>query len=771
MSSTAKFRVKFRPHHFLCTVGFEGKGYSDEFVANYGRIAKSLEENTSIEIVGGSDSICAPCPNRRGEACETEEKISKLDQAHARILDVKPGETMTWGEAKSRIRKNFNLENFHSACAPCSWLKSGMCEKALKKLKGLAPVLIGALSLSLFVAPSSEAAQKKKIKGRSLSAQSTPSPTKKPNTKREKSVSASMRALNRAYEAWEKRDTASTLKEAHAALSDPECVDHAKALLALASLRDSETRLEGKNAKGAIASAKTAIENFTSIRETQLYSPWWNESARGLAQSELALASAYAKNKEWKSAMREFDKAFQRLAQEGGGYLITSAHLETYSERCKKSEDALCKAWVVKYANTYSKNSAESRAIAKSFPDIVETAKPNFANSKITMGYKQKDADDAAFEEAFKFITKEEWGDASDAFKKFLEDYSRSASRFRAKYWLAHALDKRGHSEDAKKIWEELYKETPLTHYGILASWKLNKPLIDRFSDQQAEPVTEDPFQTPIEAARLTRVRKLITAKAYGLAAKDLRSLRPRDTASGPYLLYLAELSNLTGAHLTAFSMLSDLIQRSEEAVYSKRVLDFVFPSPDWGLIQKLAKEQDLDPILVLSLIKQESAFERDAQSSVGASGYMQLMPFTASDTEPDVQRRDLILPENNIRVGTKYLKKVLNKFNGNIALALAAYNSGPTTVDRWMKEGKSSQGVFEFIEQIPYKETRDYVGTIFRNYVWYKKRIENVTIVDASDFWKNANASPNPSIQVVSASKTGRKPAGKGTAPRRRRR
>jgi len=403
--------------------------------------------------------------------------------------------------------------------------------------------------------------------------------------------------------------------------------------------------------------------------------------------------------------------------------------------------------------------------IGKFFPEVIEIAKPNFANSKVTTGYKQKDSDELAFDDAFKLVLAQEWGDASDAFKKFLEAFPRSSSRFRAKFWLGQVLEKREKIDEAKKLWEELYKETPLTHYGLLASWKLNRPLIDRFSDTPTESISEDPFQTPVEAARLTRVKKLITAKAYGLAAKDLRSIRARDTANGPYLLYLAETANLTGAHLAAFSLLTDLIQRSDEAVYSKRVLDFIFPTPDWGLIQKQAKELDLDPVLVLSLIKQESAFERDAQSSVGASGYMQLMPFTASDVEPEIQRRDLLIPENNVRVGTKYLKKALQKFNGNVAMALAAYNSGPTTVDRWMKEGKASLGMLEFIEQIPYKETREYVGTIFRNYVWYKRRIENITVSDTNDFWKNPTASPNPAIHVVSSSPK-RKPATQALKP-----
>ncbi len=190
------------------------------------------------------------------------------------------------------------------------------------------------------------------------------------------------------------------------------------------------------------------------------------------------------------------------------------------------------------------------------------------------------------------------------------------------------------------------------------------------------------------------------------------------------------------GAHLTAFTILSELISRNDENVYTEFALDMVFPKVEWPTIQKLAKEIDIDPILVLSLMKQESAFNGLIHSRSGASGYMQLMPFTASDVEPDVKRKELLDTETNIRIGTKYLKKLLNQFNGNVAYALAGYNAGPSAVNRWLKEGKGNQGMIAFIEQIPYTETRDYVGSIFRNYVWYKRRIESKTIQGTDAFW-----------------------------------
>jgi hypothetical protein len=137
--------LKFRPHHFLCTVGYLGKGYSPEFVKNYDSIAAKLKQSgpsgdqEQIMVVAKTDSICAPCPSKRGDLCETQSKIDLLDDAHARILAIQENDILSWGEAKARIAENFNDANFESACAPCSWKSLGICKKALNELKKTQP--------------------------------------------------------------------------------------------------------------------------------------------------------------------------------------------------------------------------------------------------------------------------------------------------------------------------------------------------------------------------------------------------------------------------------------------------------------------------------------------------------------------------------------------------------------------------------------------------------------------------------------------------------
>jgi len=140
--------------------------------------------------------------------------------------------------------------------------------------------------------------------------------------------------------------------------------------------------------------------------------------------------------------------------------------------------------------------------------------------------------------------------------------------------------------------------------------------------------------------------------------------------------------------------------------------------------VEKYSKMYDVDESLIFAIIKNESNFDKDAISKVGAKGLMQIMDSTAEDVaeELKLEKYDLLLPEDNIKIGVKYFSYLINKY-GEIPLALAAYNAGFGTVDTWIDKGIVSQTGNDY-ENIPYKETNMYVRKILRDYDVYRENI-----------------------------------------------
>ncbi|MEG3435879.1 transglycosylase SLT domain-containing protein [Pannus brasiliensis CCIBt3594] len=151
-----------------------------------------------------------------------------------------------------------------------------------------------------------------------------------------------------------------------------------------------------------------------------------------------------------------------------------------------------------------------------------------------------------------------------------------------------------------------------------------------------------------------------------------------------------------------------------------------LFPFPYYETILQWSKERRLNPLLVTSLIRQESRFEKEIRSPVGAVGLMQIMPDTGKYIAGNTGTKSYSLtdPEDNIMMGTWYLDYTHDKYGGNSLFAVASYNAGPGAVSRW-KERFSFSDPDEFVENIPYDETKGYVESVFGNY-WNYLQIYN---------------------------------------------
>jgi hypothetical protein len=205
-------------------------------------------------------------------------------------------------------------------------------------------------------------------------------------------------------------------------------------------------------------------------------------------------------------------------------------------------------------------------------------------------------------------------------------------------------------------------------------------------------------------------------------AAKSDLQLNPSD------LNLLKIIESLIYFRQNKFYLAYTRFRNNFQFIESVRLPNFLscifFPRQYTELIATYSKEQMVDPCLVQALIREESFFQADSLSPAKAYGLMQLLHGTARQiakgSDLKVKAKDLYDPELNIRLGLNHLKTLLDKYDGRLYLALAAYNAGAHRVDQWLEDFPDADEE-EFIEMIPFSETRNYVKNILRNYFFYR--------------------------------------------------
>lgn len=158
-------------------------------------------------------------------------------------------------------------------------------------------------------------------------------------------------------------------------------------------------------------------------------------------------------------------------------------------------------------------------------------------------------------------------------------------------------------------------------------------------------------------------------------------------------------------------------------AVSSRGFWRLFFPLHHQAILERYGQEYQVDPLLLAAVIRAESKYHPKARSRAGALGLMQIVPETGAWVAKKLGLNDfstdkLLDPETNVRIGAWYLRDLLEEFNDDLTLALAAYNSGRGNVHSWLEERKGE--VFT-VDDIPFPETRLYVRKVIRNYHWYK--------------------------------------------------
>jgi soluble lytic murein transglycosylase len=326
-------------------------------------------------------------------------------------------------------------------------------------------------------------------------------------------------------------------------------------------------------------------------------------------------------------------------------------------------------------------------------------------------------APEARWRSGFAYWLAGDFAAADRAFAGFGEE-SQEGTRIAAEYWRARALTRLGRDDEAKQWLVHLAEEHPQSYYAGLAEAQLGRP------EAPATPPADDPpppFPAELDGPRAERAHLLGTIGFPHLARQELAAMED-DGASRPALVdgYAA-----VGAYDAAIRLQRTLAPPNTETTEQRRRL---YPLGYWPLVRETADARGVDPLLVVSLIRQESLFDAAATSPADAYGLMQLLPSTARRTAhasatplpPGPIAPALRRPKLNLTLGTAHLAELLARYEGSRPKALAAYNAGQDAVAKWERRyvGREPD---EFVELISFRETRDYVKAVLRNVRIYR--------------------------------------------------
>ncbi|HUX27260.1 MAG TPA: transglycosylase SLT domain-containing protein [Terracidiphilus sp.] len=324
------------------------------------------------------------------------------------------------------------------------------------------------------------------------------------------------------------------------------------------------------------------------------------------------------------------------------------------------------------------------------------------------------------------------YDDAARLFDEQIRMYPDATETVAALYWRGRLYETRDHKPAlAAANYRAIVRAYQHYFYAQLAKDRLAalgstqpaaRPELDRF---RAPAVPDLDGDIPDDSDHL--------AKARLLANAGLNEFIPREIAADPdshswSALAEAQIYSSYGETYRAMRALKRALPSVATAPIQSIPLVYwriLFPEPYWSTIRAESAKNNLDPYLVASLIRQESEFNPSVVSYANAYGLMQLLPSVgrAMAREEGIRHFStfqLLNPETNIRLGTRYLRKMLNRFDGVPEYALAAYNAGDSRVTDWESAGPY-QGMDEFVESIPFTQTREYVQAILRNIEIYK--------------------------------------------------
>jgi soluble lytic murein transglycosylase len=330
--------------------------------------------------------------------------------------------------------------------------------------------------------------------------------------------------------------------------------------------------------------------------------------------------------------------------------------------------------------------------------------------------------------------------DAKKAFEEQIALYPTGAETPAALYWRARLAEEDNQFVMARAFYEKLSDRYRNFYYAELARQRMkhlpattDAAAVTPYALLDHVPPLNDSgkiveMEPPADELRVQKAQLLGNGGLVDFAVRELQAAAA--TTGGSWApAETAQLYVETGHYDRAI----EYMKHSAPNYFALDIPDLprkyweaLFPKPYWTDLKRSSATNGLDPYLVASLIRQESEFNPNAVSRANAVGLMQLLPKTGKAVAKEVKLKrynasQLYTPAVNMQLGTRYFRGMVDKFGGSFEYALAAYNAGSDRVDEWLAQGKYRDPE-EFVESIPFTETREYVQAILRNASVYKQ-------------------------------------------------
>ena len=354
----------------------------------------------------------------------------------------------------------------------------------------------------------------------------------------------------------------------------------------------------------------------------------------------------------------------------------------------------------------------------KSAENALQTLLTDYKHSEAAAQYRWDVASEKA--KAGDFLTAWKWA------QPIVTDNPNSAIAPKAGFWIAKWAEKLNRPDHAHLAYKTVLTRFPRSYYAWRSAVALGWDVGDftTVRDKIPSVVKASKITPPGGSPTFQQLYKLgLESEAWAQFQLDI-SDKPELTVAEDFtagLMKLYQGKNLRGINQIWYLQDRDSPEDRQQWQQLRQTPEYwqaLYPFPYEETILKWSKQRQLNPLLVTSLIRQESRFEPEIESSAGALGLMQVMPATGQNVASDIglSSYSLTVPEDNVNIGTHYLDFTHKKYNNNSMLAVASYNAGPNAVAKWVSR-YGLQDADEFVEKIPYQETKGYVESVFENY------------------------------------------------------